>query len=193
MKEWLESLKAELLYFTYPKGKRIFVNEEICEGVICILSGEIRVYATSENYKEITLFTLKPQEICILSASCVLPNLSLDITLQTQEECKIALLPNKKVQQLASENLDFSQKINEIISKRLSQTLQILNDIAFTPLSQRLRTFLLQSQEKTISITHEELATHLGSTREVISRILKEMQKSGEITLKRGKIFIRNL
>lgn len=195
MKEWLESLgiQEELLHYTYPKGKKIFVNQEICEGVMCILSGSIRVFATSSNFKEITLFSLKPQEICVLSASCVLPSFELDITLEAQEECQIALLPSKKAQKYSKENIHFSQRINEIISKRLSQTLQILNNIAFTPLPQRIKDFLLQSNQDVIFITHEELANHLGSSREVITRALKEMERKGEIALSRGKIIIKNL
>lgn len=195
MKDWLENLniKEDLLYFTYPKGKRIYVNQEVCEGVIYLLSGEIRVFTTSDNYKEITLFTLTPQEICILSASCVLPSFDLDITLIAQRDCQIALLPSKKAQKLAQENLAFAQKINEIINKRLSQTLQVLNSVAFTPLQQRIKDFLLQSKQKELHITHEELANHLGSAREAISRVLKEMEQKGEIILQRGKIIIKNL
>lgn len=195
MKDWLENLniKEDLLYFTYPKGKRIYVNQEVCEGVIYLLSGEIRVFTTSDNYKEITLFTLTPQEICILSASCVLPSFELDITLIAQRDCQIALLPSKKAQKLAQENLAFAQKINEIINKRLSQTLQVLNSVAFTPLQQRIKDFLLQSKQKELHITHEELANHLGSAREAISRVLKEMEQKGEIILQRGKIIIKNL
>lgn len=195
MKDWLENLniKEDLLYFTYPKGKRIYVNQEVCEGVIYLLSGEIRVFTTSDNYKEITLFTLTPQEICILSASCVLPSFELDVTLIAQRDCQIALLPSKKAQKLAQENLAFAQKINEIINKRLSQTLQVLNSVAFTPLQQRIKDFLLQSKQKELHITHEELANHLGSAREAISRVLKEMEQKGEIVLQRGKIIIKNL
>lgn len=195
MKDWLENLniKEDLLYFTYPKGKRIYVNQEVCEGVIYLLSGEIRVFTTSDNYKEITLFTLTPQEICILSASCVLPSFELDVTLIAQRDCQIALLPSKKAQKLAQENLAFAQKINEIINKRLSQTLQVLNSVAFTPLQQRIKDFLLQSKQKELHITHEELANHLGSAREAISRVLKEMEQKGEIILQRGKIIIKNL
>lgn len=195
MKDWLENLniKEDLLYFTYPKGKRIYVNQEVCEGVIYLLSGEIRVFTTSDNYKEITLFTLTPQEICILSASCVLPSFELDVTLIAQRDCQIALLPSKKAQKLAQENLAFAQKINEIINKRLSQTLQVLNSVAFTPLQQRIKDFLLQSKQKELHITHEELANHLGSAREAVSRVLKEMEQKGEIVLQRGKIIIKNL
>lgn len=117
----------------------------------------------------------------------------LDITLEAQEECQIALLPSKKAQKYSKENIHFSQRINEIISKRLSQTLQILNNIAFTPLPQRIKDFLLQSNQDVIFVTHEELANHLGSSREVITRALKEMERKGEIALSRGKIIIKNL
>lgn len=119
MQGWLENsnIKKDLLYFTYPKGKRIYVNQKLCEGIIYLLSGEIRVFTTSDNCKEITLFTLVPQETCILSASCVLPSFELDITLIVQKDCQIALLPSKKTQKLAQENLAFSQKINEIVNK----------------------------------------------------------------------------
>lgn len=62
MQGWLENsnIKKDLLYFTYPKGKRVYVNQELCEGIIYLLSGEIRVFTASDNCKEITLFTLVP-------------------------------------------------------------------------------------------------------------------------------------
>lgn len=185
--------EKDLLYFTYPKGKRLFVNQEICEGVIYLLSGTIRVFSTSYNHKEITLFTLSQGDFCVLSASCVLPSFELDITLEVQQECKIALLPSPKAKALSQENILFSQKINEIINKRLSQTLQVLNSIAFTPLHQRIKDHLLQSPQQIHYITHEELANHLGSAREAVSRVLKEMEQKGEVVLQRGKIIIKNL
>lgn len=185
--------EKDLLYFTYPKGKRLFVNQEICEGVIYLLSGTIRVFSTSYNHKEITLFTLSQGDFCVLSASCVLPSFELDITLEVQQECKIALLPSPKAKVLSQENILFSQKINEIINKRLSQILQVLNSIAFTPLHQRIKDHLLQSPRQIHHITHEELANHLGSAREAVSRVLKEMEQKGEVVLQRGKIIIKNL
>lgn len=185
--------EKDLLYFTYPKGKRLFVNQEICEGIICLLSGTIRVFSTSYNHKEITLFTLSQGDFCVLSASCVLPSFELDITLEVQQECQIALLPSPKAKALSQENILFSQKINEIINKRFSQTLQVLNSIAFTPLHQRIKDYLLQSPQQIHYITHEELANHLGSAREAVGRVLKEMEQKGEVILQRGKIIIKNL
>lgn len=191
MQEYFQ--EKDLLYFTYPKGKRLFVNQEICEGVMCLLSGKIRVFSTSYNHKEITLFFLEPGEFCVLSASCVLPSFELDITLEVQEKSQIALLPSQKVKALSKENTRFALKVNEIINKRLSQTLQVLTSVAFTPLQQRIKDFLLQSHQKVLYITHKELANHLGSAREAISKTLKEMKQRGEIDLQRGKIIIKNL
>ena len=185
--------EKDLLYFTYPKGKRLFVNQEICEGAMCLMSGKIRVFSTSCNHKEITLFTLESGDFCVLSASCVLPSFELDITLEVQEKCQIALLPTQKVKALCEENPRFALKINEIINKRLSQTLQVLSSVAFTPLHQRIKDFLLQSHQEVLYITHEELANHLGTAREVITRALKDMRQKGEIELQRGKIIIKNL
>ena len=103
-----------------------------------------------------------------------------------------ALLPTSFFAKL-QDNITFQTKIQAILNTRLTQTLEVLNQTAFTPLTLRVKNLLLSFHQEIVYITHEEIANHLGSTREVITRILKDLQKQGEITLQRGKILIHSL
>ncbi|HIY43780.1 MAG TPA: Crp/Fnr family transcriptional regulator [Candidatus Helicobacter avistercoris] len=103
-----------------------------------------------------------------------------------------ALLPTSFFAKL-QDNITFQTKIQSILNTRLTQTLEVLNQTAFTPLTLRVKNLLLSFHQEIVYITHEEIANHLGSTREAITRILKDLQKQGEITLQRGKILIHSL
>lgn len=174
-----------LQFGDYQKGRRI----HSCQGLIHILEGEIRVLSSSLGGKELTLFSFTQGETCIISASCALPNLVLEVGFETMCHTVFALLPTNLFPKLQDIPL-FQTKIQSILNTRLTQTLNVLNQTAFTPLFLRVKNLLLSFQQEVIYITHEEIANHLGSTREAITRILKELQTQGEIQLQRGKILL---
>lgn len=179
----------DFLHFqTYQKAERI----HSCQGLIYILQGEIRVLSSSFAGKELTLFSLNQGETCIISASCALPNLVLEVGFETMSYTTFAFLPTHLFSKL-QHNIIFQTQIQSILNTRLTQTLEVLNQTAFTPLALRVKNLLHSFGQEVIYITHEEIANHLGSTREAITRILKEMQTQGEISLQRGKILIHSL
>lgn len=166
------------------KGKRLFSGS--CEGVICVLEGGLGALSVAESGKEITLFLLEAGEVCVVSSACMIGGFDLDVSLESTQRSLIAILPNTIASSIKEST--FQNKVSLIINKRLMQVLKTLNQVAFVPLSERVREFLKLSQHREIEVTHEEIASHFGSTREAISRILKEMEKGGEISLYRGKI-----
>lgn len=193
IQQWLErfniaDLFSSLQFKTYEKSQRI----HSCQGLIYILEGEIRVLSSSFSGKELTLFSITQGETCIISASCALPNLLLEVGFEALHQTSLALLPTHLFSKL-QHNTIFQTQIQSILNTRLTQTLEVLNQTAFTPLSLRVKNLLHSFGQEVIYITHEEIANHLGSTREAITRILKEMQTQGEISLQRGKILIHSL
>lgn len=193
IKQWLEDFCIteyfdSLRFKTYQKGERI----HSFQGLIYVLQGEIRVFSSSFKGKELTLFSIAQGETCIISASCAIPNLTLEVGFESNNLTSFALLPTSFFAKL-QDNITFQTKIQAILNTRLTQTLEVLNQTAFTPLTLRVKNLLLSFHQEIVYITHEEIANHLGSTREAITRILKDLQKQGEITLQRGKILIHSL
>lgn len=168
----------------FSKGKRLFSTS--CEGVICVLEGELRALSIAESGKEITLFSLGVGEACVVSSACMIKGFDLDVSLESMQKSLVAILPSMIASSIKEST--FQNQVSLIVNKRLMQVLKTLNQVAFVSLSDRVRGFLTLSQKREIEITHEEIANHFGSTREAISRILKEMERDGEISLYRGKI-----
>ncbi|WP_051420545.1 Crp/Fnr family transcriptional regulator [Helicobacter pametensis] len=188
LKQWIDEFGLHSYQYAikiqkFPKGKRLFSS--LCEGVICVLEGSLRALSVAESGKELTLFALGVGEVCVLSSACMIKGMDLDVSLEAVQTSDVAILPSKIAAQITDNT--FHNQISLIINQRLMQVLKTLNQTAFVPLSERVREFLNLPQQE-IRITHEEIANHFGSTREAISRILKEMEKNGEISLHRGKI-----
>ncbi|CAM2977913.1 Crp/Fnr family transcriptional regulator [Helicobacter burdigaliensis] len=178
----------------FPKGQKIFSNENECRGLVLIEYGALRAYIISPNGKEINLFVLKEGDYCILSASCMLKNISFDVNLEFVETSNVFILPSKAFNEISNKYKKAKQFHLDLLSSRLSNVVDSLSSLAFMSLSDRVMAFLLKSiQDKnknSLYITHEEIANSLGSAREAISRVLKDLQKQGKISQSRGIIEI---
>lgn len=170
--------KDELIYFKYD-----------CLGYVILKSGKLRAYISAESLKEITIFTLNSGESCILCDSCVMENFQTQITLQAQEDVQMLIIPIEIFKDLKEKYPLVANYALELISKKFAITVGVMEQALFSSLKQRVCSFLKKNhQDGGISITHEELANHLGSAREAISRVLKELKKEGVIAQVRGKI-----
>ncbi|MCX2717045.1 Crp/Fnr family transcriptional regulator [Helicobacter sp. MIT 21-1697] len=188
--EDLQALMQRTLFKRF--APHTLINQkETCLGFILVLSGGLRAYIMSENAKEITLFTLKENDICLLCSHCALHSINYDILLESSQATEVLLVPQELFSSLKDTYPALSNFALTIISKRLSQTISTLEQALFKPLVERIREFLHENaHNKEIRISHEEIANHLGSSREVISRILKEMENKGEIKRAYKKIIL---
>ena len=186
----IESIVKQAIFKSFAPHTLINQNEN-CLGFIYVFSGALRAYIMGENAKEITLFNLKENDYCLLCSHCALHSIHYDILLESSQNTEVLIVPHQLFSRLKDTYPTLSNFTLTLISKRLSQTISTLEQALFKPLVERIREFLYENAHNgEILISHEEIANHLGSSREVISRILKEMENKGEIKRAYKKIIL---
>ena len=178
----------------------INVNEmmsDTCLGVVYIIEGQIRSYINTEDDKEITLFNLFNGDFCLFSASCIFTSLEYEVFIDIKKNTRALIIPPAIVKKLNDTEITFLKHINELMSKRLSDAMWTIDQILSKRLDERIIDLLINEYQirgtTEIEITHDEIANHLGSSREVITRMLKHIAMDGLITLKRGRIIINDI
>lgn len=180
----------------YEKGAQVHSGGQECLGLLLVLSGEIRTYLLSDEGREITLFRLYPGDLCVLSASCVLSQISFDTQLTAQQDTQVLVIPANVVARIKDTNLAARCYLYELATQRFSDVMWAMQQLLFQQLDQRLAAFLLAEYRRTgsptVAMTHEQLAQQISSAREAVARILKQFAEDGLVELKRGVITIRN-
>lgn len=174
---------------TFTKGVDISNTPE-CLGFTIIKHGKIRVFLSSKEGKELTLFFLQNKDIGVLTAQCVQEKLQISIGLQTEEATEVIVMNPDAFTVMRRRNQEVNDFNTKLVYSRFSQIMEQMENALFIPLHTRLVHFLLKQEEKEIHITQEEIARHLGTAREVITRNLKVLQGKGWIKLFRGRIEI---
>lgn len=178
----------------YQAGDKLHSGFDDCTGVIVIKSGRLRVYLLSDEGKEVTLFRLLNNDICLLSASCVINNISFDINVDAESPTESYIISPAAYEIIAEKNPKVVRFMTDLISMRFSEAMWVMEQILFTKLDKRLALFLINQadleQSNRITLTHEQIARHIGSAREVISRMLKYFSNEGLLKVSRKGIKI---
>lgn len=176
----------------YKADELIYSKYKSCSGIVLVLNGQLRSFMSSLAGKEITLFRLFQNDLCILSSSCVYQNLSYDINLQAEENSLLLIIDGNLFKEVLDKNLSVQKFILEITQSKLSEIMWVLEQVVFFSLEHRLSDYLINQHylkdSIKITITHEAIANDLGSSREVISRMLKRFEKDNLIEMGRGYI-----
>lgn len=180
----------------YEKGKSIHSGSMDCIGVLLIRKGDLRVYILSDEGKEVTLYRLSDGDICILSASCILNNITFDVYIDAESDCDLLVIESKFYKQLCSNNVYAENFTQKLVIDRFSDVMWAMEQILFMSFDKRLAIFLSDEAARTgsdeIELTHEQIAKYVGSAREVVSRMLKYFQEEGIVKLSRGGVKIIN-
>lgn len=167
-----------------------------CVGVICVIKGRLKVYITNENGKEMTLYRLFDNDVCVLSGSCGVKNISFEVQVRAEDDTELITIPGTVYHKLETKYPEISQFTSSMMAARLSDVMWTLEQVAFSSMDKRVATALIEQramvQSDELKITHDEIARDLGTAREVVSRMLKYFQNEDWITQSRGKIFIKN-
>lgn len=176
----------------FVKGKDIFIEGDRVEGIGLLLSGTVRVYKIGETGREITLYRFGVGEGCILTASAILNDQSFPAIATVEEDAEVIMIPSKTFRDWIHRYPIWSEFVFNSLSQRLSSVMTIVDEVAFRRMDIRVANLLLSrsQNENSIRITHQEIAAELGSSREVISRILDDFSDSGILRLSRGSIEI---
>ena len=176
----------------YKKGTRVYSSERECLGMLFVMQGEMRTYLLSEEGREVTLFRIYPNDLCVLSASCVISQISFDTQMSAQKDTEALIIPPNIVLLLKEKNLSVRCFLYELATKRFSDVMWAMQQILFKRLDQRLALFLMQESQRlgtdTIHMTHEQIAQQISSAREAVARMLKQFSEDGLVELKRGAI-----
>ena len=137
-----------------------------------------------------------PGELCVLSASCVISQITFDTQMTAQQETEVLIIPAGLVAALTEQNLSVRCFLYELATQRFSDVMWAMQQILFKGLDRRLAEFLLSEAARTgsdtIHMTHEQLAQHISSAREAVARMLKTFSEEGLVELKRGVITLRD-
>ncbi|MCH3917291.1 MAG: Crp/Fnr family transcriptional regulator [Spirochaetia bacterium] len=167
-----------------------------CSGVLCVFSGRLRVYIINENGKEMTLYRLFDNDICVLSGSCGLKNISFEVLVKAEAPTKLLTIPTVLYHRLENQYPEVTAFTGSMMAARLSDVMWTLEQVAFSSMDRRVASYLIEQrailQSDELPITHDAIAKDIGTAREVISRMLKYFQNEGWITQGRGKIVLVN-
>lgn len=179
---------------TVPAGTLLHNGDATCMGILVIREGQLRAYLTSDEGREITLYRLFSRDICLFSASCVMNSIQFEIAITAEKETEFWIIPPYIYKNLVDNSLIFSNYTNQLMATRFTDVMWLMEQIQWKSFDKRLAHFLLEecSIEGTtvLKITHEKIAAHLGTAREVVTRMLKYFQAEGMVLLTRGTIEI---
>lgn len=189
-----ESFLQSIQEVHMQKEDLMISSQTQCKGILLVKTGQLRVYILSESGREVTLFTMKPGELCVLSASCLLDGFTFPLHISSIEDSTVYSINQSYFGALVEENIYVENFMYKVAISRFSQVMWIIEDILFTRMDRRLAQQLLWDSQNssTLKVTHEVLAKKLGTAREVISRMLKYFVQEGWISQKRGQIKILN-
>ena len=176
----------------YTKGENIHCGDVDCVGVLLIKSGELRTYILSEEGREVTLYRMAAGDICILSASCILKNITFDVHIDAEKASEVILVSAPAFQELCLHNVYAENFSYKMTTEKFSEVMWAMEQILFMSLDKRLAVLLLdeiaKNKSDTVILTHDKLAKYMGSAREAVSRMLKYFEREGIVELSRGGI-----
>lgn len=179
------------------KGEQLFNRKNECSGMIVIETGRIRAFIMSDDGREITLFRLLENEICLLSSSCVFNNLDFIVYFEAEKDSSIYIIPADVFEKISTYNFNVKEYMLEQMASRFSSVMWVMEQVVFGSLSRRVASFIFEQtvleNSITLSITHDIIAKNIGSAREVVSRMLKHMENDQIIQMSRGTIIVKNL
>ena len=187
-------LSEALMTKTIAKGTIIHNGSMDCTGLLLVKSGQLRAYILSDEGREITIYRLFDRDMCLFSASCMMRSIQFDVTIEAEKDTELWIIPPEVYQNIMSESAPVANYTNELMAARFSDVMWLIEQIMWKGLDKRVAAFLLEeaSIEGTdkLKITHEYIANHLGSHREVITRMLRYFQNEGMVKLSRGVVEI---
>ena len=189
-----ERLLSGLMTREVRKGTVIHNGSMDCTGLLLVRSGRLRAYILSEEGREITIYRLFERDMCLFSASCMMRSIQFEVTIEAETDTELWIIPAELYKSVMEESAPLANYTNELMATRFSDVMWLIEQVMWKSLDKRVAAFLLEeaSIEGTghLKITHEMIANHLGTHREVITRMLRYFQSEGMVKLSRGAVEI---
>lgn len=181
----------------FKAGTILHSGADDCSGLFLVRSGRLRAYIISEEGKELTLYRLLERDMCLFSASCVMNNIQFQVMVAAEEDTLVLHIPAEVYRELMEVSLAVSNYTSRLMASRFTDVMWLMDQVLYKKMDTRIAAFLLEEAQLTgreeLKLTHEQIANHLGSAREVVSRLMKHFQEDGLVTLKRGSVVLNDL
>ena len=189
-----EKLRSQITYRQVEKGTVLHNGSLDCTGVFLIESGQLRAYILSEEGREITVYRLFDRDMCLFSASCMMRSIQFEIIIEAEKTSNLWLIPVDAYRSVMEDSAPLANYTNEVMASRFSDVIWLIEQVLWKSLDKRLAAFLLEEAaiegSVSLKITHEAIANHLGSHREVITRMLRYFQSEEMVRLSRGCVML---
>ena len=176
------------------KGTILHSGNVDCLGLLLVRSGQLRAYILSDEGREVTVCRWVEMDLCVFSASCVMTNMQFDIIIEAEKDCELWVIPACLYKNMMDESLAVSNYSNQLMSNHYSELIWLVEQVLWKSFDKRLAQFLLEEsqleQSDDLKITHEKIANHMGTAREVVTRMLRYFQSEGLVKLTRGTVEI---
>lgn len=176
------------------KGTMIHNGSMDCTGLLLVKYGQLRAYILSDEGREITLYRLFDRDMCLFSASCIMRSIQFDVAIEAEKDTGLWIIPAEIYKNIMEESAPVANYTNELMASRFSDVMWLMEQIMWKSLDKRMAAFLLEEssieESAELKITHETIANHLGSHREVITRMLRYFQSEGMVRLSRGSVTV---
>ena len=184
------SLMESATLVNIPAGQQVFALGGACDNYLLLLKGTITAQLISENGREVLLYQMLSGHSCVLTTSCLLSGDCYPAEAFATEDSSAFVVSSHAFYRCLDNSPFFREFVFKNFSVRLSSIIERFGDVMFSGIDSRLSTALLSFNKTTLKLTHQELATKLGSAREVISRHLKQFEAKGWVSLHRGTVTI---
>ena len=189
-----ERIRSTSILHSVKGGTMLHSGGPDCLGLLLVKSGQLRAYMLSDEGREVTISRFFEMDMCLFSASCVMSNMLFDVFIEAEKDSEVWVIPACLYQNLMEESLPLANHSHNLITSHLSDVMWLMEQIMWKSFDKRLAKFLLEEialeGTNSLKITHERIANHLGTAREVVTRMLRYFQSEGMVKLTRGSVDI---
>ena len=189
-------LAENIVNVEYKKGSIIYQNEQTCKGLMLIKKGQLRTFIVSEEGREVTLFRVRTNDLCVLSASCLMESFVFNVMIDAMEDTNVLMIPSEILSKIIEQHMEIELYMYKTSTEHFSDVMWTVQQILFLGVDKRVARFIFDEMQMTksnsIYFTHDEIARLIGSAREVVTKVLKYFSDEGLVVLGRGKITVKD-
>ena len=187
-----QAISAGLVSQSVKKGTMLHSGGTDCTGLLLIKTGQLRAFILSREGREVTLYRLFDRDICLFSASCMMRSIQFDVAISAEKDTRLWIIPSDIYRPIMERSAYVANYTNEIMASRFSEVMWLMEQVMWNSMDKRVAVFLLEEASiedaDCLHITHESIANHLGTHREVVTRMLRYLQNEGMVKLARGTV-----
>lgn len=190
----VRSFQGEAYLAKLPANKDIYLQGDIVDNIALLLSGSVRVFKIGDTGREITLYRFGLGESCVLTANAILNHSTFPAIATVEEDAEVVLIPSNVFLSWVKKYDLWREFVFQLLSDRLSAIIEVVDKVVFNRMDQRIASWMTKNLQgpTVIQVTHQRIADDLGSSREVVTRLLEDFSKKGWLITHRGSIEIIN-